>query len=173
MDTRRTPTNPQSTASQEPETSVARWKFEAVEATCRVLARDGKYLEAERRLRDWMGRHGATARLVDLLARIAVQQGKLDEAKQLWQTAAQIDPENPVHRVALRKLNIIESRSGRPALVSATVRAIIVAMAAIIVALLVFIVYAQTHKHHPKRGVASIESTLLTQYLQDERASIA
>jgi hypothetical protein len=167
MDKRRSPTNQQPTESQEPETTVARWKFEAMEATCRVLARDGKYLEAERRLRDWMGRHGATAPLVDLLARITVQQGKLDEAKQLWQTAATIDPENPVHRVALRKLNIIESRSGRPPLVSPSVRAIIVAMAAIIVALLVFIVYSHMHNHHPKRSLASEESTLRTQYLHD------
>jgi hypothetical protein len=161
----------QPTEFQKPETSIARWRFEAVEAASRVLARDGNYLEAERRLRDWMGRHGATAPLVDILARITVQQGKLEEAKQLWQTAARIDPENPVHRVALRKLNIVEMRSVRTPVLSPVLTAIIVAIAAIVVALLVFIVYSRMHKHHPKRSVAFIESTLPTQSPRDAYAA--
>jgi hypothetical protein len=163
MDTRRSPAGQQPTESHKPETRVARWKAEAVEATCRVLARSGNYSEAERRLRDWMRSYGPTAPLVDLLARVTVQQGKLDEARHLWQAATKLDPGNPIHRVALRKLNSFENRSERPPLVSPAATVVIFALAAIIVALVVFIAYSHMHKHHPKTKAASIQSALPTQ----------
>ncbi len=151
MDPRRSPIGQEPMESRETEANTGGWRVEAVEATCRVLARNGNYRDAEHQIRDWIRKHGATAPLVDLLARIAVQQGKLDEAKQLWQAAIKLDPVNPVHRVALRKLNIVASRGERPASVSPVARVIIFALAAIIVALVVFIDYSKMHKHHPKR----------------------
>jgi hypothetical protein len=105
---------------------------------------------------------------VDLLARISVQQGKFEEAKQLWQAAAKLDPANPEHRVALRKLNMVEKQRERPALVPPVAKVIIIALAAIIVALTFFIGYSQLHKHHPKntkRPAASVQSILQGQWI--------
>ena len=126
----------------------AAWRVEAIEATCRVLAREGDYTEAEHRLRNWMRLHAETAALLDLLARICVQQGKLDEAKRSWRAAERLDPGNPRHRAALRKLGDVESRGGRMPSTLPSSRAVILALAAIIVALVVFILFSHKKVHH-------------------------
>ena len=150
-----------------PETRFANWKAEAIEATCRVLAREGNYREADRRLRDWVRRFGATAALMDLLGRIAVQQGKLDEAKHCWQTAAKLDPENAEYRVALRKLSAVESRDGRKSFVPSLAAVIFVGLFAIIAALVLFIGYMQLRWHHhakaPKAKSAAETSARISQ----------
>lgn len=156
MDKRRPRSVQQPSESREPETSLANWRSEKIEATCRVLAREGNYREADYRLRDWVRRYGATAPLMDLLARIAAQQGKLDEAKHLWQTAAKLDPGNAIYRAGLRKLNAVEGRDGHRSFVPSPAAVIIVALCAIIVALVLFIGYFQVHRHHRPKAPRAI-----------------
>jgi hypothetical protein len=156
MDKRRPCSVQQPSESREPETAFPNWRSEKIEATCRVLAREGNYREADHRLRDWIRRYGATAPLMDLLARIAAQQGKLDEAKHLWQTAANLDPANAVYRVGLRKLNAVEGLEGRRSFVPSPAAVIIVALCAIIVALVLFIGYSQLHRHHRPKAPKAI-----------------
>jgi flagellar motor protein MotB len=73
-------------------------QFLLAEAT--ELAASGKYAEAEARLiaiKD--GRKNPT--VLDLLARIRAQQGRLAEAVELWQMAVQMDPANAEYRAGL------------------------------------------------------------------------
>jgi hypothetical protein len=127
----------------------ADWKVEAIEATCRVLAREGNYTEAEHRLHDWMKLHAENAALLDLLARICVQQGKLDEAKRSWRAAERLDPGNDQHRAALKKLGDVQSRAGWLPLMLLSSRAIVLMLIAIIVALILFILITHKKEHHP------------------------
>jgi hypothetical protein len=126
----------------------AAWRVEAVEATCRVLAREGHYLQAEQQLRNWMSLHAERAELLDLLARICVQQGQLEEAKRSWWAAERIDPGNARRRAALRKLSDLESRGGRLPLTLPSSRVVVLALVAIIVALVVFILFSHKRAHH-------------------------
>jgi hypothetical protein len=148
MDTRRRRTSQGfSEEDRESGNEFAAWRVEAIEATCRVLARDGNYSEAERRLRNWMRLHAETAALLDLLARVCVQQGKLHEAKRSWHAAERLAPGNPRHRAALQKLSDVERRGGRLPLTQSSSRAVILALFAVIVALVVFIFVSHRHAH--------------------------
>jgi osmotically-inducible protein OsmY len=68
------------------------------------LARAGRYAEAEAILQDLRETYGASAPVLDLLARVMAQQGRLGEAEFLWTQALQKDPANEDYRAGLRRL---------------------------------------------------------------------
>jgi hypothetical protein len=67
------------------------------------LARSGRYLEAEALLSP-NGQPSTTPRDLDLLARIAVLQGRTSDARRLWEAAVQRAPENPTYPECLHRL---------------------------------------------------------------------
>ena len=73
------------------------------------LARTGKYREAEAILTRMGEESGLTPPALDLLARIRAQQGRYAEARAPWTAAARQDPDNPIYRRALQRL---EKRRG-------------------------------------------------------------
>lgn len=66
------------------------------------LARMGRYDDAAQALGAVSGH--ATPPVLDLIARIRAQQGRLAEAQALWGEAAQLDPNNESYRAALQRL---------------------------------------------------------------------
>ncbi len=72
------------------------------------LAREGKYSEAQRLLKEVKG--GATPAFLDLLARINAQQGRLAEAEKLWMEASEMDPTNESYRRGLQLIAKMQSR---------------------------------------------------------------
>lgn len=69
-----------------------------------ALARRGKYHDAEELIQPIIAAGEARAELVDLMARIRVQQGRVDEAIALWRTALAEDGANAKFRAALDSL---------------------------------------------------------------------
>jgi tetratricopeptide (TPR) repeat protein len=67
------------------------------------LARSGRYLEAQGLL-STNGHHSDAPRDLDLLARIAVHQGRISDARRLWEAALQKDPQNPDYNECLQRL---------------------------------------------------------------------
>ena len=67
------------------------------------LARSGRYLEAQGLLSP-KGHYSDAPRDLDLLARIAVRQGRISEARRLWEAALQKDPKNPDYNECLQRL---------------------------------------------------------------------
>ena len=67
------------------------------------LARSGRYLEAEGILSP-NGHPSETPRDLDLLARIAVQQGRASDARRLWEHALEEDPKNSAYKECLQRL---------------------------------------------------------------------
>lgn len=100
------------------------------------LARAGRYGDAEQTLGLITG--PAAPPVLDLLARIRAQQGRLAEAQALWTDAVRLDPNNESYRAALQRLTCL----GRTSLgLSATRTLAAAAGAALIVA--AFVLLAQ------------------------------
>ena len=59
-----------------------------------VLARKGKLVQAENLLLPMANKPQAGTNAMDLLAKVYVQQKKIDEAQALWLRALQIEPNN-------------------------------------------------------------------------------
>lgn len=51
---------------------------------------------------------------LDLLARIRVQQGRLGEARSLWAAASELEPDNPLYRMACRRAEAWQRLRVRP-----------------------------------------------------------
>jgi type VI secretion system protein ImpK len=68
------------------------------------LARAGRYDDAEAILKELRESFGATGPVLDLLARVMAQQGRLGEAEFLWTQAQQKDPDNEAYRAGLRRI---------------------------------------------------------------------
>ena len=66
------------------------------------LARRGDLLQAEDLLKTLSDRDGSRIEVLDLLAKIYAQQGKIDQAQTLWIKALQRDPSNTHFLSALR-----------------------------------------------------------------------
>jgi tetratricopeptide (TPR) repeat protein len=74
------------------------------------LGRAGQYDDAEALLsKD--GLPPEAPRELDLLARIAAQQGRLERARRLWETALQNDPQNQIYRDCLECLSNLQNES--------------------------------------------------------------
>lgn len=67
-----------------------------------ALARRGDLLQAEDLLRTLSDRDISRVEVIDLLAKIYAQQGKIDQAQALWLKALQLDPSNIHFLSALR-----------------------------------------------------------------------
>ncbi|GAF75969.1 unnamed protein product [marine sediment metagenome] len=67
------------------------------------LARDGRLADAEQLLAGRAHAPDAPAVVLDLLAKVYAQQGRLAEARKLWTRALQADPGNPAMAAALAK----------------------------------------------------------------------
>ena len=67
-----------------------------------ALARRGDLLQAEDLLRTLSDRDNSRVEVIDLLAKIYTQQGKIDQAQALWLKALQRDPSNIHFLSALR-----------------------------------------------------------------------
>jgi tetratricopeptide (TPR) repeat protein len=67
------------------------------------LAESGRLLEAEAVLVQ-TGKLPDSANELDLLARIAARQGKFDQARQRWNAALQLKPDNEIYRRCLNEL---------------------------------------------------------------------
>jgi len=67
-----------------------------------ALARRGDLLQAEDLLRTLSDTDSSRIEVIDLLAKIYVQQGKIDQAQTLWIKALQRDPSNTHFLSALR-----------------------------------------------------------------------
>ena len=77
-----------------------------------ALARAGRLVEAEALLAPLAGADTTNPAVLDLLAKAKAQQGKLEEARILWQRALALDPVNDKFRLALRRCGARGSRPG-------------------------------------------------------------
>lgn len=77
------------------------------------LARGGSYREAERILTAFDEDVNSTPEILDLLARIHAQEGRLAEAEKLWARACQIEPSNTAYHDGMRRAATLQRRSGR------------------------------------------------------------
>lgn len=73
------------------------------------MARSGRFLEAEALLRPF-GEQPKDALELDLLARIAVQRWRFEEARSLWEAAIRSDPANEQYRKCIFKLDVRKAR---------------------------------------------------------------
>ena len=70
-----------------------------------ILAKKGKYLEAEQLLSNLQhAPNQQRARSSDLLAKIMIRQKRFSQARSLWQTALALDPENINYQKAIKQL---------------------------------------------------------------------
>ena len=76
------------------------------------LAQSKRFLEAEASLMP-NGELPDNPRDLDLLARIAAQQGRLSDARRLWETALQKDPRNPEYEDCLQHLTELQDAASR------------------------------------------------------------
>jgi tetratricopeptide (TPR) repeat protein len=98
---------------------------EMVAAHATSLARRGRYAEAEELILPATASGSETPELLDLLARIRVQQGRADDASELWRQALAKDPANIKARAALDCL----ARNPHPAAKRITIVSVLFAAA--------------------------------------------
>ena len=72
-----------------------------------IAASKGKYNQASDYLSELLKTDGESARIFDLQAKIAAQQGKLREAEFLWKKCLKAEPDNPDYIAALNRINIV------------------------------------------------------------------
>jgi predicted Zn-dependent protease len=81
--------------------------------TCAIaasLARKGELEQAESLLHPFSSEVTPGAEVIDLLAKVYAQQGKLDEAQALWLQLIQKEPSNPHFFKALQECNNLKSK---------------------------------------------------------------
>jgi type VI secretion system protein ImpK len=98
-----------------PAIEVEKLLSEAVLSRAAGAARAGRYRDAAALLDSFPAGEDASARVIDLRARILAQQGRLAEAGQLWQEAVALDPREAAYRDALSRIARIERRAARMA----------------------------------------------------------
>ena len=109
------------------------------------LSRSGNHLEAEALLTP-DGRVPASARELDLLARIAAQQERFDDAARYWNAALKTDPDNASYKDCLQELSQIRT-GGQP---TDTARTPLLWSAIVLCALIVLAgLFLSTHRTPP------------------------
>jgi predicted Zn-dependent protease len=74
-----------------------------------TLARKGKLPQAEALLRPFANKAQATPDVLDMLAKIYAQQMKIEEARNLWLRAVQLDPDNThFYRALIRCADLLK-----------------------------------------------------------------
>jgi flagellar motor protein MotB len=68
-----------------------------------TLSREGRYREAE----SLLDKESTDPLILDLLARIRAQEGRLCDAEALWRKALELDPVNETYMAALRRISMI------------------------------------------------------------------
>lgn len=101
------------------------------------LARSRRYLEAEGLLTP-NGHASSNPQELDLLARIAAQQGRFDQARRLWEAALRISPNNADYERALRRAEAAERAQQKCRKVVMTVLATLTATSLVLAAYLLF-----------------------------------
>lgn len=74
------------------------------------FARSGKFNEAEHLINELSQITNTTPHVIDLMARIRCQQGRLYEAEALWSKASRLDPDNETYRAGLRRIARMQRR---------------------------------------------------------------
>ncbi|MGH3375760.1 MAG: hypothetical protein ACRDP6_13565 [Actinoallomurus sp.] len=104
-------------------------------AQARVLARHGRYAEAEDLLTEARDDAEPSVALLDLLARVHAQQGQLDEADRCWAEVARLAPDNKEAADGRRRIAGVRTgrrRSGKVALRVAAGVVVVAALALLI-----------------------------------------
>ncbi|MBA9001583.1 OmpA family protein [Thermomonospora cellulosilytica] len=106
-------------------------------AQARTLARRGRYLEAERLLDELAGDGGGPdVTVLDLLARVYAQQGRLEEADRCWAEAERLAPDAPEITEGRRRIAALRGSRPRRATTGLLGRVVAVLVAVLILALL-------------------------------------
>jgi tetratricopeptide (TPR) repeat protein len=130
------------------------------------LARTGSYLEAEALLTP-NGRLPDTSRELDLLARIAAQQERFDDAARLWNAALKTEPDNLTYKEALQRLSDLRAEDQTPPPSHSSTLAWCVATGAILMLIAMFI---STHRE-PAAKIGTLATTSSTNAGQNSRTS--
>ncbi|MCL6450411.1 MAG: LysM peptidoglycan-binding domain-containing protein [Acetobacteraceae bacterium] len=93
--------------------SLAHLAQSAAMSRAALLAYGGRLAQAEALLLPMAADVRASPAVLDLLARVYAQQGRLDGARSLWARALDGDPGNPRYRGALERCDRLQ-RAGRP-----------------------------------------------------------
>jgi type VI secretion system protein ImpK len=112
-------------ASSVPKESLRSLLDQMTLARAAELARAGHYAEAEEILSAGKDETRYGPVVIDLLARIHAQQGRLEEAEKLWTRAVLLDPANSTYVLALRRAAALRHGSRRPRIVLSLVAGVI------------------------------------------------
>jgi len=104
------------------------------------LAQLDKFAEAEAALMN-NGALPASARELDLLARIAARQARFEQARRLWNKALQLEPGNPLYRQCIASLTPTRRLARRIALHEGKLLNIVVFIIAIFAIAVLFFVF--------------------------------
>jgi hypothetical protein len=128
------------------------------------LARTGRDLEAEALLAP-NGRLPDSSRELDLLARIAAQQERLDDAARLWNAALETDSDNVTYKESLQRLSELQAEEQTPAPSRNITLAWCIATGAILMSIVMFI---STHRT-PAAKIGTLPTPASTNATQDSR----
>lgn len=90
--------------------ALSGWLIRVATVKASDLARAGRYAEAEALLRDGGGSERLSLEVLDLLARIRAQQGRLDDAESCWTRALGDDPSNDSCLAGLERIRRMRKR---------------------------------------------------------------
>jgi hypothetical protein len=132
------------------------------------LARQGRYYDSCFLLTDIVKGPAPRVPALDLLARVRTQQGRLAEAKELWEMALALEPNNHQVRAALTRLDRAKDYSiwRRPSSLPVTL-----VLIALTVALVYLLVFAPQRQTHPAAGILSDSLPQAPQESQAQRPS--
>jgi flagellar motor protein MotB len=98
-----------------------------------ALARAGQLEQAHNFVLDMIGEKDFTPSILDLLARIYAQQGKLNDAEICWMKASELDPNNPTYIAGLERIARIRKNSFTPFRFSGILTTVIIIVVAILI----------------------------------------
>lgn len=101
------------------------------------LARSRRYLEAEGLLAP-NGHASSNPKELDLLARIAAQQGRFDQARRLWEAALRLSPNNSDYEQAIQRAEAAERSQQKRRKIVMIVLATLTAASLVLAAYLLF-----------------------------------
>jgi len=112
------------------------------------LARSRRYLEAEGLLAP-NGHASSNPKELDLLARIAAQQGRFDQARRLWEAAFRISPNNSDYERAIQRAEAAERSQQKRQKIVMIVLATLTVASLVLAAYLLFQAFRTPTKQKP------------------------